>query len=163
MKFKLLLVDNDEYLLNVHRKYFDCAGYDVDCATTETDALALIDRNRYAAIVCDLHLDSDNSNQQGLAFASKAKILRPGAAFFILTSHVSYKFERNALSRGVYMCLTKPQPLSKIKEAIEFAIAHDPLGSQRELPSRSGRSPVLNFDGLQAWTAHMQFDNLLKG
>jgi len=149
MKFRILLVDKDEYLLDVHKKYFDRAGYEVDCATTEPDALALIDRNRYAAIVCDLHLDSDNSNQQGLAFASKARILRPGAAFFIMTSQVSNEFKRHAISRGVFMCLTKPQPLSEIKKALELAIVSDPHGAHRHAPSHPAPSPVSGYADLR--------------
>jgi len=145
MKLRILFVDKDEYLLNVHRKYFERDGYQVDCAITETDAMAMIFRNQYAAIVCDLHLDNNGSDERGLLFASKARTLRPGAAFFIMTSRVSDDFERNARSRGVYMCLTKPQTLHSIKIALEFAIVPDPLGSIPKQLQPSGQEPFMYF------------------
>jgi len=145
MKFRILLMDNDQYLLNVHRKYLVRAGYEVDCAATESEAMAKVLRNKYAAIVCDLHLD--DSNQQGLVFASKIRTLRPGIAFFIMTSRVSEDFERKARSRGVFMCLTKPQTLQAIQEALEFAIVPDPLGSKPQLHQQSVQEPFMYSGG----------------
>ena len=163
MKFKILLVDKDQYLLDVHKKYFANAGYEVDCATTEPEALTLIVNNSYAAIVCDLHLDNDGSNQQGLVFASKARALRPGAVFFILTSRVSHEFERNAISQGVYKCLTKPQPLSVIKYELDFAIAYEPHGIKPGSLSHTAPGPVLAFGDPLPLDRYLYFNNLLNG
>lgn|GEM_PF-1702273 len=119
MASRILLVDKDEYLLHVHSRYFECAGYEVDCATSEIGALIQVERKKYGAILFDLHVDNKNSNPSGLVFAAHVRKLQPRTLLFLLTSTISFEFERKAIASGVNKCLTKPQPLSELKKLVE--------------------------------------------
>jgi len=123
MTFRILLVDKDDYLLEAHRRFFTKAGFHVDTVASQKDAIPMLLRNRYAAIVCDLQLSKIDGDRQGLELAAAARRLRPGAAFFLLTSDLSGEIARRARSSGVFLCISKPAPLTFLKDKLDFAIA----------------------------------------
>lgn len=57
---KILFVDDDVALLEVHQAYFIKAGYDVDTCADATTALQLLKTNDYRIVILDIQMDCMN-------------------------------------------------------------------------------------------------------
>ncbi len=76
-------------------------GYEVRTASTRTDALQLIESERFDVAVLDVRLDeSDEENVEGLLLMRDINALAPDVPVIILTGHPSVSVIKEALRRG---------------------------------------------------------------
>jgi DNA-binding response OmpR family regulator len=119
---RVLFIDDDPELLEIYRHFFCRSKFIVDCASTRDEAVGLIVKNRYAAIICDLRLNRSEDDRQGFDLARATRLIRPAAAFLLLTACGCPEIDRESREAGVFRVLRKPKSLSAIKDTIMFAI-----------------------------------------
>jgi len=107
---RLLVVDDEEPVTAALGEYFATLGYVVDRAASEADAIALIDRCDYAAIVTDLRL-AGGRDMGGLDVIAHLRERCATAACLVLTAYGDPALERNARVQGADVFLQKPTAL----------------------------------------------------
>ena len=117
---RLLIVEDEISTTFAMRTFFTHYGYQVDCASSPTDARILIDRNRYDAAIIDLHLTSSR-RREGLGVLSHARTQNPRGVIIMLTAYSSDVTAREARGIGVDLYETKPVRLEDLASSIETA------------------------------------------
>lgn len=127
MRFpRLLLVEDDLSSVFAVRQFFAMNGYEVDCAAGPTEAVRLLDRQSYDAIITDLHLQPARESD-GMRVAAYARLRHPRACVAILTASGSPAVEAEARRFGVDLYETKPVDLASLTASISRVLAtHNP-------------------------------------
>jgi CheY-like chemotaxis protein len=71
---KILVLDDEESIRLLLAEGLAANGMTVDCAATAEEALALVLRTKYDAVLCDLHLSGSGPNADGYSVAQRLKI-----------------------------------------------------------------------------------------
>jgi len=123
-RLRLLVVEDELSTLFAMREFFAHAGYDVDCASDLGDAVALLDRRLYDAVITDLHLTASRHGE-GLKVAWHARRCHPHACIVMLTGYASDATEAEAARCGVDMYQTKPIELAELTAFVDGALHRD--------------------------------------
>lgn len=113
MKKRLLLIDDDESIRFALQRYFEQAGYAVQCATEMEEAEALAVCCAYDLVIVDLSLSNGCSNE-GLEIVRFLRRQRPSTRLIVLTASPAPAIEHEAIRRGAHAFLIKPKPLAEI-------------------------------------------------
>lgn len=122
MRPKLLIVDDEEAILFAMGEYFSMRGFEVDRAQQKDEALALVSRHRYAAVIADLRL-AGSENVEGLEIVDAVRECWPSTVIILLTAYGSPRIEAAAHARGVDVLLHKPHPLPDIVRIVLDLVA----------------------------------------
>jgi DNA-binding response OmpR family regulator len=117
---RLLIVEDEISTVFAMREFFSFNGYRVDCASGESDAMALLDRGAYDVVITDLHLTPQRC-AEGMSVLARARSRNPRALIVMLTAYASEGSEHEAHSHGVNLYETKPVGLAKLAASIEAA------------------------------------------
>ncbi len=123
-RIRLLLVEDELSTVFAVREFFALAGYDVDCAAGLKESAALIERNRYQAVITDLHLSAQRSGE-GMLVAEYARRHNPSACIVMLTGYGSETTAEDAHRCGVDMYRTKPVELAQLSAFLGRKIGGD--------------------------------------
>ncbi len=120
-RVRLLIVEDEVSTVFAMREFFALAGYDVDCAAGPSEAGLLLERNRYEAVITDLHLTS-NRRGEGMGVVSHARVRNPRACIVMLTGYGSEATEEEAQRCGVDMYQTKPVELARLDAFVDLVL-----------------------------------------
>jgi len=131
---RLLLVEDEVTTMFAMREFFAISGFDVDCAAAADEAIALLDRRIYDAVITDLHLTAHRCGE-GLKVAWHARRRHPGSCIVMLTGFETETTEEAAHRCGVDMYQTKPVELSHVCSYVDLALSRNrgAAGRLREL------------------------------
>jgi two-component system, NtrC family, nitrogen regulation response regulator GlnG len=107
---RILVADDEESIRWVLSKALTKKGYDVDLATSGSEALNLFRQNRYDLAVLDIKMPGIS----GLDLLSRFHQERPEVLVIIMTAESSMKNAVEAMKRGAYDYLTKPFDLDAL-------------------------------------------------
>ena len=136
---RLLVVEDEVSTIFALRSFFTATGSDVDCAGNPLEALRLLDRNQYEAIITDLHL-TFMRGAEGLKVAKHARCRNPGACVVLLTAYGSESTEQEAHQCGVDIYRTKPVELPRLASDIDRVRQEHDSGSLRLDAHTRGRA-----------------------
>ena len=120
---RLLLVDDEQNVLVGMRRYFQAAGFDVDCAGGREEAETLLSgTTSYDGVVVDLSLTA-GCGPDGLRLLTCVRDHWPAAAVIVLTAYGSAEIQAEALRLGASAFFQKPHPLAEIRRTLEQLIA----------------------------------------
>lgn len=122
MTIRVLVLDDEETSRAAVARYLKTLGYSVDEASSSLEALGLLERRRYAAIVCDL--DLGNGGSEGFDVIRGARERDAAEIVVVLTAFGSAEAQATAAALGVTHFLHKPQPLSAIAGVIAKTTNH---------------------------------------
>ncbi len=100
----ILVVDDEKNLLELIAMGLEAAGYDVNTATNEPEALTHIKEQAIDLAVLDLQL----ADTDGISLMEKIHSINPRLPVIILTGYGSIANAVDAMKRGAYSYLTKP-------------------------------------------------------
>ena len=119
---RLLVVDDQPFILDVIRRYFTLLGYEVDTATEREEAEALLEHRHYGAVIADLGLGRF-SDVDGLDIVTFARYRSPSIKVVVLTGFDGEALRQESHRRGADVFLTKPQPLPTLAGVIADLLA----------------------------------------
>ncbi|MCD6505305.1 diguanylate cyclase [Candidatus Poribacteria bacterium] len=124
---RILVVDDDKLVLQLFIETLSEEGYNVDGASSGTEALDLLRRNQYEVILTDLKLPE----MSGIEILKKAKSKDPNVEVIIITAYGTIDLIVEAVREGAYDFIVKPAELSRISLAVKNALTKRSL--EREL------------------------------
>ena len=115
---RLLLVEDEPTAMAALRKFFSCAGYEVDAARELEEAEAMIATTHFDVVIADLRL-SWSYAVEGLEILRFVLHHSRGTKVVILSAHGSPEIQRSARALGAGAFLQKPAPLPEIGAAVK--------------------------------------------
>jgi DNA-binding NtrC family response regulator len=119
MRRYLIVDDNREFAENLAEILRD-RGAEVDLASRGADALVLVGRSRYHALLTDMRMPV----MGGAQLVHEARRLDPGLAALVVTAHVGDDSLEAARREGLLAILGKPVPVDQLLELLGVARRH---------------------------------------
>jgi DNA-binding response OmpR family regulator len=110
---RLLVVDDEEHIRLGMRRYFQAAGFHVDCAAERDEAEALVANGCYDVAILDLAL-TPSHGPDGLHLIASLREWCPSTRILVLTAVGAAEVHEEATRLGADHFLLKPQPLDRV-------------------------------------------------
>jgi len=114
-RFRILIVDDEELIVQAMKKYFAGLGYDVDSAFELEEAQAMLANNRYQLVIADLRL-TGVGGVEGLQIVSDVRQRYSDARVILLSAYGTPEIERESYQRGADAFLHKPKAMMEIAQ-----------------------------------------------
>jgi PAS domain S-box-containing protein len=128
----ILVVDDEESIRGLLAEGLAAHDLHVDCAATAEEALALVLRTKYDAILCDLNLSGTGPNADGYSVAQRLKIAsgvnKPELIY--MSGEVLAEGEGSSASHS-FRRLQKPFRISDVLNTLMVVFSHIPVGSSK--------------------------------
>ena len=142
MPTKLLFVDDDPNLRLMLPAILAGEGFTVTSAGTVTEAVDLINREKFDVLLSDLNIGQPGD---GFTVVSVMRRIQPEAVTFILTGYPDFESALRAIRSQVDDYLTKPADVPSLVAALKKRLAN--RRPSRFVPTR--RAPELLLDKLE--------------
>lgn len=117
MAEKVLLIDDEKDFLDVMAERMRNRGMEVTTASSPLEALELVARESFDAIILDLQMPE----MDGLEALEKIKAKKPELQIILLTGHATVQKGVEAMKLGAMDLLEKPANLSDLTAKIKAA------------------------------------------
>jgi len=134
MTHHLLLVDDDDKVREVLRRFLEAEGYAITEATSAEEAVQRIEASSYAVAFCDVHMAGAN----GLWLADQIRQLSPGTAMVLATGDTEVP-PTESLRAGVVSYLLKPLRRDRVVSAAAEGVRWSEKARARGAERRSRR------------------------
>lgn len=114
-KKKILIADDEEIILNIIKKEFVDAGYDVDLAIDGEEASNKIAQNYYDSAILDIRMPKKN----GIKVLKEIREKSPATIVILMTAFGTIENVVEAMKIGAYDYIAKPFDSSEILEKVE--------------------------------------------
>lgn len=125
---RILVVDDEISLLSALKTTLQQQGYSVTGASRSSDALALLQQEKFDLLLADLSLPDQN----GIALLRTALTLDPSMIGIIMTGHASVDTAVEAMKVGALDYILKPFRLSAVLAVLSRALTVRHLRSENE-------------------------------
>jgi response regulator RpfG family c-di-GMP phosphodiesterase len=124
---RLLIVDDEESIRSALGRFLQGRGYEVDVAESGQAALALLEKEQYVVMLCDVRMPE----LSGLDVVPRALRMDGDLAIIMLTAVNDASTATEALGRGALDYLVKPIELPELHRAVERAAHRRQLTIER--------------------------------
>jgi len=115
MPSRLLFVDDEPEMRALVKDALSSADFDVECAASAEEALAILKDSRPDVVVTDINLEGPVS---GLDLCKRLSGTRPEVPVIVLTAFGSMETAIGAIRAGAYDFITKPIDVSQLSLAL---------------------------------------------
>ena len=119
MSAKVLLIDDEKDFLDIMAERMEAQGMDVSTANSAEDALEMVQKESYDAIVMDLMMPE----MDGFKALKLFKETKPEVQVILLTANVPEEKCVEAIKLGAMDVIEKPADLNLLTQKIEKAKA----------------------------------------
>ena len=131
-KKAILVVDDEESIRMLLSEGLSVQGLTVDCAGTAEEALGLVLRTKYDAILCDLNLSGTGPNADGYGVAQRLKIASaPQKPELIYMSGEVIEEGQGSSASASYRRLQKPFRISDVLNTLMIIFSRIPVSSTK--------------------------------
>ncbi|SNZ06837.1 two-component system, NtrC family, response regulator AtoC [Persephonella hydrogeniphila] len=142
MGYRVLLIDDEESILKVIKKFLEDKGFYVDTAKTKSQALNQISRCNYSIILSDFRLPDGT----GIDILEDFRKRDKETPFVIITAYGSINGAVEAIQKGASHYIAKPIDAENLLKIIQFLIQKKEkkgFDSKEEFAGIIGRSPLM--------------------
>jgi len=115
---RILIVDDESTFLCAIKKVIQSPNICVDTAETKEDAIGLLEKYRYTAVIADLRL-TGSSGEEGLEIARFVHESRLDTTVMLITAYGSDDVRQKAGIYGVEYYFEKPVSIDLLREALD--------------------------------------------
>ena len=119
MLAKVLIVDDEKDFLDIMAERMDARGMEVSTATSAENALKMVQKESYDAVIMDLMMPE----MDGFKALKLFKETKPEVAIILLTANVPEEKCIEAIKLGAMDVIEKPADLNLLTQKIEEAKA----------------------------------------
>ena len=142
MSEKVLLIDDEKDFLEVMSERMQNRDIDVTTASSAREALALVEKESYDAIILDLQMPE----MDGLQALERLKAINPDLQVILLTGHATVEKGVQAMKLGATDVLEKPADIQTLTEKIRKAHARKII-----LVEKENEEKIRAILGSKAW------------
>ncbi len=123
---RVLIVDDEEDLVSTMAERLELRGFEVETATSGTDALAHVGKSDFSVLLVDVKMPGVG----GLELMAEIKRDHPDFPVILFTGHTSVADAERGIQEGAFGYLMKPIEIDRLIEKIRNAAG-----------TRKGRKP----------------------
>jgi response regulator RpfG family c-di-GMP phosphodiesterase len=138
-RLRILIMDDDESVCRSIGNYLRSVGYQVQAATSGSEALGLMAAESYACLIADIRMPG----MSGLEVLPRARELDEDISMVVLTAVNDAPTARDALTFGAVDYLVKPIELPILRSVVEKALYQRRLSRERRNVERMIREEVV--------------------
>ena len=142
MSERVLLIDDEKEFLEVMSERMQNRDIDVTTASSAREALALVEKESYDAIILDLQMPE----MDGLQALERLKAINPELQVILLTGHATVEKGVQAMKLGATDVLEKPADIQTLTEKIRKAHARKII-----LVEKENEAKIRAILGSKAW------------
>lgn len=128
--YKILLVDDDQYLLQMIALALEFKGYRVTTAASGEAAVEILSETYFDLVITDLHMHQTD----GIAVLKKAKEMNHDTMVMILSGNSDMSLATDVLRLGAYDYMSKPFRIPELCQRMETCL------DRLELKRREGQT-----------------------
>ncbi len=125
---RLLIVDDEPQLLELLSDFFEPTGCDIRKASSGTEAIELIERERFDVILTDLKMPGPD----GLEVLRTARKIQSDAEVVMMTGYATVDNAIEAMRAGAFHYLMKPFKGQEVVNLVQKAYAHRQLRRENQ-------------------------------
>src|SRR4051794_2402405 len=135
MKFKILVVDDDDVTRKLLQEVLEKEGFEIKLASSGEKAIALLKIEKFPLVLSDIHmLETD-----GMAVLRQVKASQDQCAVILMTGFGSMEGAIEAIQAGAFDYISKPFKMDELKAVVARAVKHlDSL--------KNARLPIVPFE-----------------
>jgi DNA-binding NtrC family response regulator len=114
---RVLIVDDEEDLVSTMAERLELRGFEVETATSGTDALAHVGKSDFSVLLVDVKMPGVG----GLELMAEIKRDHPDLPVILFTGHTSVADAERGIQEGAFGYLTKPIDIDRLIEKIRNA------------------------------------------
>jgi DNA-binding NtrC family response regulator len=144
---RLLVADDDRWLLDSMCDWLGAEGYSVTSASSIEEANRALGQGAYDLMLCDVRFDDGD----GIQFLRKVRKRIPDLPILMMTGYAGPDAARESIAAGAFELLTKPIIDDELQTAIERAlkqkeIAEENVRLKQALDRRFGLENIVSHD-----------------
>ncbi len=120
---EILVIDDESPIRDTLKEILEYENYSVTTAEDGTKGLALIQKNDYDVVLCDVKMPGID----GMELLDRALALKPDTPFIMISGHGNVEMAIEATKKGAYDFITKPPDLNRLLITIRNAIDRNNL------------------------------------
>lgn len=121
----ILLIDDDEWIRDAMRIFFETEGCQITALETAEEAFEMIHRQDYDIVICDYKLPG----LHGLTFLKEVRQRLPDSLTVLITAYKTADLVSEAKEIGVHAFIAKPFTSETIEAALGNIIAEQQYGN----------------------------------
>jgi two-component system nitrogen regulation response regulator NtrX len=115
---KILIIDDERSIRNTLREILEYEDYQVDDIDNGIDGLALIEKNDYDLVLCDIKMN----RMDGMEVLSEGLMLKPDLPFIMISGHGTVETAVEASKKGAFDFISKPPDLNRLLITVRNAL-----------------------------------------
>ena len=115
---RILVVDDEKHVRILFSRILQKEGYEVECASSGTEAIEKLANNCFDLVVTDLKMNGVD----GLDVVRKGKTVNQTMPFILISGYGTSQTAGTAAREGADMFLMKPIEISELKLAVKKAL-----------------------------------------
>ena len=115
---RILVVDDEENVRVLFSRILQKEGYEVECASSGSEAIEKLAKRSFDLVVTDLKMDGID----GLDVVKKGKTVNRAVPFILISGYGTAQTAGTAAKEGADMFLMKPIELTDLKRAVKKAL-----------------------------------------
>lgn len=144
---KILIIDDERSIRNSLKEILADEGYDVDVAEDGAQGCAMVDKEKYSVIFCDIKMPG----MDGVEVLDKMVEMGVDAAIVMISGHGDINTAVDCIKKGAFDYIPKPLDLNRILITIKNATERVSLVKETRILKKKvygqpmiGESPALN-------------------
>ncbi len=129
---KILIIDNERAIRNTLREVLELEGYVINDVNNSADGLALIRKNEYSLVLCDVKTNLNG----GMDVLTEGLKINPDLPFIMIPSHGTVEMAVEASRKGAFDFITKPLDLNKLLITVRNAVDRNNLVTETKILKR---------------------------
>lgn len=115
---KILIIDDEKSIRSTLREILEYEKYEVDEAKDGEEGLALLDKNEYDVVLCDIRMPK----MDGIVVLEKAIEIGKEAQFIMVSAHGTIETAVECTKKGAYDFIQKPPDLNRLLLTVRNAL-----------------------------------------
>jgi len=146
-KARLLIADDDQWLLESMAEWLNCEGYCVQTATSIEQTTKQLAKESYDLLLCDVRFDDGD----GMALLTKVRKKYPNLPVLMMSGYAGPDAARESVAAGAFELLTKPIIDDELHTAITRALKQKGIADENDqlkqaLDRRFGLESIVSHD-----------------
>ncbi|MGB4773849.1 MAG: sigma-54 dependent transcriptional regulator [Daejeonella sp.] len=145
---KILIIDDERAIRSTLREILEYEEYQIDDVDNGIDGLALIQKNGYDLVLCDIKMNK----MDGMEVLTEGLIIQPDLPFIMISGHGTVETAVEASKKGAFDFISKPPDLNRLLITVRNALERGNLVTETKVLKRRvsktreilGNSPAID-------------------
>ncbi len=129
---KILIIDDERSIRSTLREILEYEDYQVEDIDNGIDGLALIGKNDYDLVLCDIKMN----RMDGMEVLTEGLALKPDLPFIMISGHGTVETAVEASKKGAFDFISKPPDLNRLLITVRNALDRGSLVTETKVLKR---------------------------